>query len=232
MSMFKNIYFYRARLFPAILTSIPLLIFVNKILAIEYSDALRNVFDVLPLITHVGLSGALIFLCVQVNRLLAKEIFQRLYFKEEQKMPTTTHLLWKSTYYDHIVKKKIHSKMNEKFGIQLLSPYEEQQDELRARNLIVACVGQVRIALKGNEMLLQHNIEYGFWRNLIGGSVLAVLFSIAIFIYGNSKGLTDLRSLGILLFIVYFLPLMLSKMIINKYGKYYSKILYEQFLSL
>jgi hypothetical protein len=230
--MFKNIYFYRARLFPAVLTSIPLLIFVNKVLAIEYSDALRNVFDILPVITHLGLSAALIFFCVQVNRLLAKEIFQRIYFKEELNMPTTNHLLWKSTYYDQLVKKKIHDKVNEKFGIQLLSTNEEQQDELRARNLIVSCVGQVRIALKANPMLLQHNIEYGFWRNLIGGSVLAILFSITIFIYGNAKSLTDLRTVGILLAIVYILPLLFSKMIINRYGKYYSKILYEQFLSL
>lgn len=232
MPMFKNIYFYRARLFPALLTSIPLLIFINRIMAVEYYDALKNVFDVLPLLTHLGLSAALIFLCVQINRVIAKEIFQRVFFNDELNMPTTNHLLWKSIYYDLAVKKKIREKMTEKFGIILLSPEEEGQDEPKARNLIMTCVGQVRIALRGNSMLLQHNIEYGFWRNLIGGALLALIFSAAIFVYGITNGFTDLITIGILLFGIYLMPILISKMIIRKYGNYYSKILYEQFLSL
>lgn len=230
--MFKNIYFYRARFFPAMLTSIPLLIFINRILAIEYYDALKNVFDVLPLLTHLGLSAAIIFLCVQVNRVIAKELFQRIYFKGEHYMPTTNHLLWKGGYYDISVTKKIRDKIAEKFGITLLSPEEENQDEAKARNLIVSCVGQVRVALKGNSMLLQHNIEYGFWRNLIGGAVLSVIFSVAILVYGILNGFSDLITLGIILICVYLMPIFMSGMIIKKYGVYYSKILYEQFLGL
>lgn len=228
--MFKNIYFYRARLFPALLTSIPLIIFINRILAIEYYDALKNVFDVLPILTHLGLSAALIFLCAQVNRVIAKELFQRIYFKDELNMPSTNHLLWKSTYYDLVVKQKIRDKMNEKFGITLLGAEEELQDETRARKLIVTCAAQVRVALTGNSMLLQHNIEYGFWRNLIGGSVLALLFSAAILVYGISNGFNDLITIGIILFGIYLMPILMSKVIIRKYGYYYSKILYEQFL--
>ncbi len=228
--MFKNIYFYRARLFPALLTSIPLIIFINRILAIEYNDALKNVLDVLPLLTHLGLSAALVFLCAQVNRVIAKELFQHIYFKDELNMPSTNHLLWKSTYYDLTVKKKIRDKMNEKFGITLLGAEEELQDETRARKLIVTCVAQVRVALTGNSMLLQHNIEYGFWRNLIGGSVLALLFSAAILVYGISNGFKDLITIGISLFGIYLMPILMSKVIIRKYGNYFSKILYEQFL--
>ncbi len=230
--MFKNIYFYRARLLPALLTSIPLLILLNKVFAVEYQDALKNVFDVLPIIAHLGLSAAIIFLCVQINRLLAKEIFQRLYFRDELNMPTTNHLLWKNTYYDEAVKRRIRDRMNEKFGISLLSSHEEEQDEIKARKLILTCVSQIRIALTGNQMLLQHNIEYGFWRNLIGGSVLAVIFSALIYFYGNHNHLNDLKTIGIILFFIYLIPIILSKPIINYYGKYYSKILYEQFLSL
>jgi hypothetical protein len=230
--MFKNIYFYRARLFPALITSIPMLIFLNKIIAVEYQEALKNLYDILPIITHLGLSAAIIFLCVQVNRLLAKEIFQRLYFREELNMPTTNHLLWKNNYYDVTVKKKIRDKMDEKFGIALLSSQEEEQDETKARKLIMSSVSQIRVALKGNSMLLQHNIEYGFWRNLIGGSILAVVFSVAIYFYGRQNDLNGLTTIGIILFSVYLIPILLSKTIILFYGKYYSKILYEQFLSL
>ncbi|MGN6196281.1 MAG: hypothetical protein ACTHOB_15180 [Ginsengibacter sp.] len=230
--MFKDVYFYRARLFPALITSIPMLVYFNKIIAVKYYDALKNVVDILPLITHLGLSAAVIFLCVQINRLLAKEIFQRLYFKEETYMPTTNFLLWKDRFYDDSIKTKVREKIKDKYGITLLQPTDEQQNEDRARSLVTTAVSQIRIALKGNKMLFQHNIEYGFWRNLIGGCVLAILFSAITFFYGKSNAADDLTMLGIILFIVYLLPILFSKPIIKSYGRYYAKILYEQFLSL
>lgn len=230
--MFKDVYFYRARLFPALITSIPMLVFCNKIIAVKYKDALKNVFDVLPMITHLGLSAAVIFLCVQINRLLAKEIFQRFYFKEEAYMPTTNYLLWKNDFYDETIKTKIRDKIQDRFGIMLLPSVEEQQNENRARRLIATAVSQIRIALKGNKMLFQHNIEYGFWRNLIGGCVLAIIFSVMTFFYGRNNTISGLKVLGIMLLIIYLIPVLLSKLIIKNYGRYYAKILCEQFLSL
>jgi len=230
--MFKNIYFYRARLFPAVITSIPMLVFLNKVIAVQYHDALKNIYDVLPLIAHLGLSAAVIFLCVQINRLVAKEVFQRLYFKEELFMPTTSHLLFSNTHYIDSIKNKIRDKISSKFDISLLNALDEQHDEMKSRKLIATGVSQIRIALKGNDMLLQHNIEYGFWRNLIGGCLWAVMFSAATFVYGMQYYLHDLKTIGIICFVIYLMPILLSKLIINYYGRYYSKILYEQFLSL
>ncbi|MBS1753570.1 MAG: hypothetical protein KF741_13195 [Ferruginibacter sp.] len=230
--MFKNIYFYRARLFPALITSIPMLVFLNKVIAVQYHDALKNIYDVLPIIAHLGLSAAVIFLCVQINRLTAKEVFQRLYFKEELFMPTTSHLLFNNTHYIGSIKNKIREKIHSKFDISLLNAQDEQEDEIKSRKLIATAVSQIRIALKGNAMLLQHNIEYGFWRNLIGGCLWAVIFSAVIFFYGMHYHLQDLKVIGIICFSIYLVPILLSKIIINYYGRYYSKILYEQFLSL
>jgi len=230
-AMFKYSYFYRARLFPALITSIPMLVFFNKIIAVKYYNALKNLFDILPILTHLGLSAAVIFFCIQVNRLLAKEIFQRLYFKEEAYMPTTNYLLWKNGYYDDAIKMKVRDKIQNTFGITLLTSIEEQQNEKRARSLIATSVSQIRILLKDNKMLFQHNIEYGFWRNLIGGCLLAVIFSVIIFFYGRHNEINGLKILGTIMFIIYLLPVLLSKPIILSYGRYYGKILYEQFLS-
>lgn len=230
--MFKNVYFYRARLLPALITSIPMLIFINKVFAVKYANALQNVYDVLPIIAHLGLSVAIIFLFVQVNRLIAKEMFQRIYFNNELHMPTTNHLLINNTHYPFFVKNKIRDKIFAKFQVNLPDAQEESQDENNARKIISVAVSQIRIALKDNSIILQHNIEYGFWRNLIGGSLLSVLFSIAIFFYGKYFHLIDQQSIGAICFIVYSLPLFFSKFIIKKYGNYYSKILFEQFLSL
>lgn len=230
--MFKNIYFYRARLFPALLTSIPLLIFINKIIALKYATALKSIYDVLPLITHLGLSAAIIFLLVQINRFVAKEVFQRWYFRDELYMPTTNYLLINNTYYPLTIKSKIRDKIAAKFQLDLLDAAEEQQNYEKARKLIATAVSQIRNTLRGNTMLLQHNIEYGFWRNLIGGSLIALFFSAIIIWYGYINDFSDQITVGLICFIVFLIPVILSKMIIRYYGKYYAKILYEQFLSL
>lgn len=229
--MFKNIYFYRARLFPALITSIPMLIFINKIVAIKYAAALKNVYDVLPLITHLGLSAAIIFLLVQINRLIAKEIFQRWHFRDELYMPSTNHLLLNSTYYPITIKNKIRDKIATQFQINLLNAVEEQQSPENARKMVATAVSQIRNTLRENVMLLQHNIEYGFWRNLIGGSLIAVFFSGIIIWYGYRNNFSDLISIGLICFILFLIPVILSRMIIRYYGRYYAKILYEQFLS-
>lgn len=230
--MFKNKYFYNARLLPAVITSIPMLIFCNKIFAVQYNEALKNVFDILPTIAHLGLSAAVITICIQLNRFVSKEIFQRLYFREELKMPTTNYLMINSPEYPDAIKNKIRAKIKDNFTISLLDESEERQNEINARKSIATAVSQIRIALKGNAMLLQHNIEYGFWRNLIGGAFWASILSIVIIIYGHSEHQYELRTVGIICLSVYLIPIVLSKLIITKYGKYYAKILFEQFLSL
>lgn len=225
-------YYIRGRLFPTILTSIPLLIFLNSIVAKFYHDKLSEILNVLPLITNLGLSTALVFLMVQLNRLIAKEVFQKFFFKDELQMPTTNHLLWKDSFFEQTIKEKIQNKINSKFDIKIQNLTEEQADELKSRKQIVTAVSQIRNSLRDNKLLLQHNIEYGFFRNLIGGSLIATIFSILIFIYGLLLEQQSFKFIGISLAIVYLIPLILSKLLIKRFGNYYSKILYEQFLSI
>jgi hypothetical protein len=230
--MITNLYFIRARLFPTVLTAAPQLILVNKLLSVLYYDTLKNIIEVLPILTSLGLSVALLFLSIQINRLLAKEIFQRLYFNEEIKMPTTDHLLWSDQFFDETVKEKIRSKIADKFRLTLMDKNEEASKEATSRKQIVTAVSQIRNSLRGNKLLLQHNIEYGFFRNLIGGCVIAVICSVVLILFGHFKNEPGIKLTGIILFFIYLLPIILSKQIINRFGNYYSKVLYEQFLTL
>lgn len=225
-------YYIRGRLFPTILTIIPLLIFVNVIVSILYYDNLKEIFKVLPIITNLGLSAALLFLMVQINRLVSKEVFQRFYFQDEINMPTTNHLLWSDNFVDNSVKEIIRSKIQAKFGINLMSEIEEIAEESKSRKQIITAVSQIRNSLRDNKLLLQHNIEYGFFRNLLGGCLIAVLFSLIILIYGVAKPEYSLMITGIILTIIYSIPILFSRPIIKRFGYYYSKTLYEQFLSI
>lgn len=205
---------------------------MNVILFKLFHNELKELFDVLPLLTNIGISTALIFLMVQLNRLIAKEIFQRFYFQDELKMPTTNHLLWKDTFFDQTIKEKIRTKITSKFEIQIQNLIEEQANELNSRKQIVTAVSQIRNSLRDNKLLLQHNIEYGFFRNLVGGSLIALIFSIIILVYGVSLEQQNLKFIGIFFISIYLLIILFSKTIIKRFGNYYSKILYEQFLSI
>lgn len=230
--MIINSYYLKARLFPTVLTSIPAIILYNKFVATLYHGKLENIYSALPIVTDIILSSAIVFLLVQINRFISKEIFQRLYFTDEINMPTTNLLLKSNSELETSVKQKIDDKIKSKFDVILLTSDEESADEPRARKLIATTVSQIRNILRENSLLLQHNIEYGFFRNLIGGSFLAFMFSLIIVLSSHCISDFTTRNLGFILTIIYFIPILFSKLIINRYGKYYAKILFEQFLTI
>jgi hypothetical protein len=216
-----NTYYFKARLFPTVITSIPLLVFVTQVLNPLYGESLKKIYDILPMLTSLGIYAGLVFLSVQINRFVSKEIFQKFFFKEDINMPTTNYLMWSNVFFAVDTKKAISEKILSSFNIILLNPTDEQQDDLMARNLIVHAVSQIKNKLRDNAILFQHNIEYGFIRNLIGGSLIAIIFSIVIIIYSLIYGDGTLRNAGIILLIIYSLAIILSKLLITKYGRYY-----------
>ena len=137
-----------------------------------------------------------------------------------------------NTELDPSIKTKIEAKIKSKFEIDLFSSSDEFADEIAARKLIVTTVSQIRNILRDNSLLFQHNIEYGFFRNLIGGSFLAFIVSVIIIVLSYFNNDVNTRNIGFILAGTYFLPIILSKFIIKKYGKYYAKILFEQFLTV
>lgn len=228
--MFKS-YYVRARLFPTIITCVPLLILINAFISYN-RDQLKAIGEVGSVLIQLGISTALIFLLVQINRFVSKELFQRFYFKDELFMPSTDYLLHSSNFFESEVSEMIRTKIKDTYGIGLLNPEEEKKDTSKARRLITTACSQVRNSLRDNKILLQHNIEYGFFRNLVGGSLLAFIFSFTVIVYGASQENNALQYSGVVLAVLYLFPLLLSKTLIRRFGHYYAKILYEQFLSL
>ncbi|WP_314057933.1 hypothetical protein [Empedobacter brevis] len=226
-----NQYFIRARLFPTILTAIPIIIFINYVLNKEIYPSLNQIYSILPTLTGFGISAAIIFLSVQINRIVSKELFQRIYFQEEIEMPTTKFLLWTNDKLDKNSKIKIRKKINEKFKIKLKNEAEENTDLNESKKQIAFAVSQIRNYLRGNILLFQHNVEYGFIRNLIGGSLIATIISIGILIYSYISNDSTLKITSFILLSIYIIPILLSKFILNKFGNYYAKTLYEQFLT-
>ncbi|WP_242157346.1 hypothetical protein [Aestuariivivens sediminis] len=225
-----NEYYIKARLFPTILTSIP-------ILGLYYFGFSEKLIEFMTFLegykwaSDITLSIALIYFLVQINRLISKELFQNIFFKEEINMPTTNFLLNSDTTLAKSIKSQIVQKIATDFNIHLLDSRAENENEEEARKTISSAVAQVRNVTRDNSMLLQHNIEYGFIRNLIGGSVLATIISILnIFLFQYTYPNQFAVNLNVILLGVYIVLIIFSKFLINRYGKYYAKILFEQFL--
>ncbi|MES2827389.1 MAG: hypothetical protein V4687_04520 [Bacteroidota bacterium] len=227
-----NKYYFRARLLPTALTCVPLFILVHSVILKNYGDTLTSILSILPILASTGISFALVFLLTQVNRILSKEIFQRFYFKDEINMPTTNYLLWSNGYYEPVIKEKLRLKIHSMYDIELHSPSDETADEESSRKRIMVAVSQIRNNLRENPLLFQHNIEYGFFRNLLGGSVIAIIISISLALYANSHDDKNLFFIGITMILVYAIPLLFSKKILSIFGNNYAKILFEQFLSI
>ncbi len=224
-------YYLNARLFPTLLTCVPLLVLANFFL-INNASQLVPLSMLFQVLINIGISGALVFLMVQINRLLAKEIFQRIYFQDELKMPTVNQLMGHDLTLEESIKSTIRGRIQQYYSIVLLEYENERDEELRARKLIATCLSQARNDLRDNSLLLQHNIEYGFIRNLIGGSLLAFIFSIGTVFYSITIESRPLQFTGVILALIYLIILLASRSLINYYGKAYAKIFFEQFLFL
>ncbi|RZK40913.1 MAG: hypothetical protein EOO90_13170 [Pedobacter sp.] len=227
-----NIYYFRARLMPTALTCIPLFILIHSVILKNYGDTLTPILSILPILSSMGISFALVFLLTQINRVLSKEIFQRFYFKNEINMPTTDYLMWSNGHYEAGIKEKLRLKIYAMYDIELHNPVDEAADEESSRKRIMVAVSQIRNNLRENPLLFRHNIEYGFFRNLLGGCVIAIIMSVLLVFYANYYQNKELFNIGIIMAIAYAIPLLLSKKILSVYGNNYAKILFEQFLSI
>lgn len=225
-------YYLKARLLPTVLTALPLVAVYAFILRPYLSPYLKEIVPLLPTVGDISFPVAIVFFLVQVNRTLSKELLQSRFFKGELNMPTTDFLLYNNGEYSIEIKDKIRRKIKEHFDMEMYDIQRESADETRSRFLIKEAVGQIRVLLKDNEMLFNHNIEYGALRNFLGGCLQAAFFSLIIIIkayfFPYNKGLLIL---GGFFLVVYSSILLMSKWLIHRYGNNYARILYQQFLA-
>lgn len=115
----------------------------------------------------------------EMFRSISKWLFQFPLFKEDEtEMPTTQMLLWRNHEMSKEHHRNISDKISEKFGIHLYSEKDEAKDLKEAKHLIVDAVRNIRQVTRKDPILLQYNYEFGFCRNYLGASVVAMLLLI------------------------------------------------------
>ncbi|MCM1142848.1 MAG: hypothetical protein NC453_30140 [Muribaculum sp.] len=131
---------------------------------------------VTKLLTFAPIAGvfvALGFWFTEISRFLSLFIMEKTRFKSCGKnMPTTELLLGKNG--------KLSKSMHQKLSERLLNDCEitlpgEDVDEEEARAICVNVTGLMREKTRDNKILAQYNHEFGFCRNYIGASLVAII---------------------------------------------------------
>ena len=218
-------YSRKARFFPAFLCSLPFILIKHRIIdpfvGVSLSDEFFKV-----IIGDVSLTVVLIYLFSQINRLTSK-----IFFENKSNFPTTLMLMPTSTELSADFKKKIAERVKSDFQILMPSLQDEQSDLPRTRTRIGEVVSLIIHKVGNGRLLLQHNIEYGFMRNLIGGSLISLLASVTgifLFKFTVEDHVAFVTSIGFS--ICYLVLILFSKVILGNLSKEYARILFREYI--
>lgn len=221
-------YTLKARLAPTALAAPPLLIFFNAIFDIQASQWLES--SAMTMFFGKGTAtAALVFLMMQTNRLIGLEIFQRWLCQDELNFPTSRWLVASNSEMSSLQRRSIDEKLLQDFQIGLLPASLGDSPEVRRHNADL--VGRIRLFVGSPSKLLQYNIEYGFFRNLIGAS-LPVLVAGSANAYLYSANLLPAWAYHLSFIYAIFAGVLvcLARPIIERLGIQYARVLFQIYL--
>mgnify|MGYP001612138940 FL=1 len=223
-------YSLKARYFPAIISILPIVTFNYFYLAPYLAGLLEKFNDLSLLVSNVSIPAIALYLVIQLNRITSKELFEKRIFKDELHMPTTNLLLFSTNFLTNDCKQKLRKKIYEDFNIQLPNEQSERRNPHHARKMIVEAMSQIRLRVKNGRLVLQHNIEYGFVRNLLGGSITgAIIATWNLIFFDEIHHNSFAFKLSAAMLIFYVLILLFNKILLEFFGYNYAKVLINEY---
>ena len=182
-----------ARLYPAILSSIvPAVIVLAIIWELQIPTVKQFLGWSYRLVTlSIGtalIASAIGFWGKELCRNTSKLLFQFPFFKEDEtEMPTTKLLISEETSFGKYQLAKLFAKINNDFNDDLIDLKRQYSpnNSYEYRKEVVAVVALIRQKTKGDPILLNYNIRYGFGRNLLGGMTIGIVFTIILLLGTN-----------------------------------------------
>ncbi len=172
LSKYLDVYDIRARLFPALLSILPVTIAIYL-----YTPSLFLVAEEL-LALFAGFGG--VYLLAQLARDRGKALEQGL-FDKWSGMPSVTILRYRSSILPAASLSKLHHDLEELTGIQAPTPDFENRDPAADDDLYRSWSDCLRSKTKDTTefaLLFKENISYGFRRNFLGLKRFTILFSL------------------------------------------------------
>ena len=169
---------------------------------------------------------------MQLNRLISKEFFEKKIFSNGLHFPTTNYLMHSDPRLSFEYTKKVHFKIKRDFEIEIPSMQDELKNGTNSRKIINEAVALIIKMVGNGTLVLQHNIEYGFIRNLIGGSVIATAISIInINVFSWMVYNKIALIISCILAFFYLCLIVLSKWLITTFGNNYASVLIQEYMA-
>ena len=217
-------YDIEARYVPALACSVPFMAFgyyFLKNIDSKFWDATSALA-----IGSLGISAAMFLVAIHLSTTVGKVIELKL-FRGGLNLPTTEFLLAESTYLSEDRKKAIRNKIKNKFGVDIR---KKTEGTLQNRQVINEAVGEVRRSMRKNKFVLQKNIQYGLTRNLLSGSMLAFLASLAVFMTGNLVHNTTAVTVATVMIFLYLLFAGTAALLFMHAARQYASMLFDEFM--
>lgn len=211
---------------PALLCSLPFILvvmyFISKIDASFWGAVLTQTAG------GIGISGAIYYLASYTCRHVGKWLEDAM-FNNGESFPTTTYLLDYDTHFSNEHKQEIRSKIFNNFNIDLK---DRTRNTHASRQRIHEAVGRIRQQFfKANDMILMRNIQFGFSKNLAGGSLVALVVSVALLTISLTAQ-TQLSSNMCVILIFWYVALSIYGLIaMRSNAKRYALALFDEFLA-
>lgn len=159
-------YELRARVAPAIIVMLPLVITFISFLSLLQEPPTWLAQIIFSGVISLVLVYLLSFFVRHNGRKVENEIWE-----SWDGPPSTRFMRWRDKMFGKELKQKLHKTVKVSCGIDLLSPEEEFQDPVAADNMISQAFAIVKAIVLHEEpqgLWLYQNAEYGFHRNLYG----------------------------------------------------------------
>lgn len=189
LELIRDPYQQKARVFPGLLTALPILVPLLWILGPKNPILTA----LLGLVTSCGA----IYGLASVARGLGKRLEGRLLAKWGG-LPTTIILRHRDSHLDDYSKARYRNGIESKLGVKLPTVEEEIADELAADRMYDGVTRHVRELTRGKEhaLLLKENIAYGFHRNMLAMKPLGIITSLVGVVLGAMiSGMVELSPL-------------------------------------
>ncbi|TGL85791.1 hypothetical protein EHQ68_16665 [Leptospira congkakensis] len=208
-------YLFFGRILPSCISLLPTL----GVLSI-YFDLFSN-FDPgrLSIIGFGFLISA--YLVSMIGRTIAK-IFEDFYFKNETNFPTTTLLFSENSEISENLRKIIIKNIKIYTGL----PKAKNKNTALFKKELSEGLAIYRKQYSNNSVLLDLNIQYGFWRNLSACRIILIFFELPIFLLSDDKNIILILSTSLILSLIFYLFVInILKYVGKKYALYLLRLI-------
>lgn len=229
-----NTYKIQARWFPAIMIALPAIVLFSELM---YRFVLQESIKTIPLKMLGSIFSVVVTIGVVSIILFSEKIRNRgkcledEYFSKTTAFPTTEFLLWSNSEIEPEVKKLLYEAIFRDFGMSLCSCKEEVKDIAKARRLICFAVNLIRDSVKDGRLLIDYNIRYGYYRNILGVAnwgLGCAIVSLVISLVLNSVYIFIVE----LIFVFYFARLLCKReTILDESSREYAHRLFSEYLT-